>query len=192
MENTWNKKNTLKQLLYMLLYFAAYLLVCVLGSVHPILFVCYQITAGILLTGVLVKGFDQIQAPGVALSFGAILLLVFLLIGDFTPWHAIPVIVLAILAEAAGLIMGNDKWKTVVTKSIIMSFATFGYYGQIWLNRTFTYDAAVEEMPAGYADKLMSCSPGWAFPVVIILGIAVSILIANLTAKLFKLQTKKS
>ena len=77
MENTWNKKNTLKQLLYMLLYFAACLLVCVLGSVHPILFVCYQITAGILLTGVLVKGFDQIQAPGVALSFGAILLFVF-------------------------------------------------------------------------------------------------------------------
>ena len=36
----------------------------VIGS----LFVCYQITAGILLTGVLVKGFDQIQAPGVALS----------------------------------------------------------------------------------------------------------------------------
>ena len=47
-------------------------------------------------------------------------------------------------------------------------------------------------MPAGYADKLMSYSPGWAFPVVIILGIAVSILIANLTAKMFKIQTKKS
>ena len=115
-----------------------------------------------------------------------------MLIGDFTPWHAISVIALAILAEAVGLIMGNGKWKTVVAKSVIMSFATLGYYGQIWLNRPFTYDAAVEEMPAGYADKLMSCSPGWAFPAVIILGIAVSILIANLTAKLFKLQTKKS
>ena len=192
MENTWNKKNTLRQLLYMLLFFAAYLLVCVLGSVHPLLFVCYQITAAILLTGILVKGFDQIQAPGVATSFGAILLIVFLLIGDFTPWHAVPVIVLALLAEAAGLIMRNDKWKTVVTKSVIMSFATFGYYGQIWLNRSFTYDAAVEEMPAGYADKLMSYSPGWAFPVVVILGIAVSVLIAHVTAKLFKLKTIKS
>ena len=190
METTWNKKNTLRQLLYMLLYFAGYLLVCVLGSVHPVMFVLYQVVAGILLTGVLVKGFDRLQAPGVAASFAAILLLVFLIIGDFTPWHAIPVVVLAVAAEIAGLVMGNDKWGTVVAKSVIMSFATFGYYGQIWLNRDFTYEAAVEEMPAGYADALMKCSPGWAFPVVIVLGAALSVLSALVTAKLFNLNSK--
>ena len=192
METTWNKKNALRQLLYMLLYFAGALLVCVLGSVHPIMFVLYQVMAGILLTGILVKGFDQIQAPGVAASFAAILLLVFLIIGDFTPWHAIPVIIIAVVAEIAGIAMGNDKWRTVVTKSVIMSFATFGFYGQIWLNRDFTYEAAVEEMPAGYADTLMNCSPVWAFPAVIITGVVLSVLFAFLTAKLFKLNTRHS
>ena len=192
MENTWNKKNTLRQLLYMLLYLVGYLIVCVVGAVHPVMFVLYQVTAGFLLTGILAKGFDQIQKPGVAASFAGIILLVFLLIGDFTTWHAIPVIVLAVIAEITGLVLGNDKWRTVVAKSVIMSFTTFGYYGQIWLNRNFTYESAVEEMPEGYADTLMNLSPGWVFPVVVIGGIAVSILIANVTGKLFNLNTKSS
>jgi len=50
------------------------------------------------------------------------------------------------------------------------------------------YEAAVEEMPAGYADTLMSCSPIWALPVVIIIGIVFSVLVSNATAKLFKLE----
>ena len=70
----------------------------------------------------------------------------------------------------------------------MMTFSTFGFYGQIWFNRAFTYEAAVEEMPVGYADGLMACSPGWAFPVVVLLGIAASALISNLTASLFKLE----
>ena len=43
-------------------------------------------------------------------------------------------------------------------------------------------------MPAGYADTLMACSSAWTFPVVVLLGIAASALISNLTAKLFKLD----
>ena len=82
------------------------------------------------------------------------------------------------------------NWSGDVPGIVIMSFSTFGFYSQIWFNRAFTYEAAVEEMPAGYADTLMASSPGWAFPVVVILGIAASILVANLTAKLFKLEKK--
>lgn len=191
MENKWNRKSALWQVLYVILYIVGSIAVCVCGSIHPIFFVGYQVTAGILLTGVLAKGFDQIQAPGVALSFMAGILLTFLAIGEFTAWHTVPVIIMGILAEAVGLLIGNGKWKTIVAKSVIMSFSTFGYYGQIWLNRDYTYECAVEEMPAGYADTLMNCSPVWAFPVVLILGIALSILIANLTAKLFKLNAAK-
>lgn len=191
MGNKWDGKNALRQLLYVVLYVIGSVLVCICGSIHPVFFVGYQVTAAILLTGVLVKGFEQIQAPGVALSFAAGILLVFLAMGEFTAWHTVPVIVIGLLAEAVGLIMGNGAWKTVVTKSVIMSFSTFGYYGQIWLNRAYTYECAVEEMPAGYADALMSCSPAWAFPVVLVLGIAASVLVAHLAARLFKLNTAR-
>ena len=190
MENKWNKKNALRQILYVVLYFIGLLAVCMCGAIHPGLFVLYQVTAGILLTGLLVKGFYRIRAPGVALSFGAGILLAFLLIGDFTAWHAVPILAISVLTEVVGLIMGYDSWKSIVTRSTIMSFASFGYYGQIWLNRAYTYECAIEEMPTGYADTLMACSPVWTFPVVVILGVVASVLIANLTAKLFKLEKK--
>lgn len=66
--------------------------------------------------------------------------------------------------------------------------ASFGYYGQIWFNRAYTYQCAVEEMPAGYADGLMAASPAWALPVVIIIGIVLSVVITNITASLFKIE----
>jgi hypothetical protein len=43
-------------------------------------------------------------------------------------------------------------------------------------------------MPAGYADALMAASPTWVLPVVVISGIILSVLISNITAKLFKLE----
>ena len=192
METAWNKKNTLWQLLYMILYIVAFLIVLETGMIHPVFFVCYQITAGILLTGILVKSFDRIQQPGTALSFAVVVALGYIAMGDASLWHCLVPIILGILAEAVGLIFGNSKWNTIVIKSVIMSFGTFLAYGQIWLNRDFTYESAVEDVSADYADALMSCSPGWAFPVVIVVGILVSVLIANLTAKLFKLHTRES
>lgn len=71
-----------------------------------------------------------------------------------------------------------------------MTFSTFGFYGQIWFNRDFTYTEAIEEMSAGYADTLMSVSPAWSLPVVLIIGIVLSVLISNMTAKLFKIEKK--
>ena len=47
---------------------------------------------------------------------------------------------------------------------------------------------AVEEMPAGYADGLMAASPVWALIVVVIAGIALSMIMSNITVKLFKLD----
>ena len=72
-----------------------------------------------------------------------------------------------------------------------MSFSTFGYYGQIWFNRAYTHQCAVEEMPEGYADSLMALSPVWALPLIIIAGIAISIATANLTAKIFGLDKER-
>ena len=79
-------------------------------------------------------------------------------------------------------------WTGDVIATVIMSFSTFGYYGQIWFNRDYTYECAVEEMPAGYADGLMAASPVWALVVVVIVGVALSVIISNVTAKLFKLE----
>ena len=64
--NNWNKKNALRMVLYAVLYAAMSAVVCVTGSFHPIFFVCYQITAGILLSGIIIKAFNTVKAPGAA------------------------------------------------------------------------------------------------------------------------------
>ena len=64
------------------------------------------------------------------------------------------------------------------------------YYGQIWFNRAYTYECAVEEMPAGYGDTLMAVSPAWTFPAVVIVGMIVSIWIANISMKKHKAVEK--
>ena len=185
--NTWNKKNILRLLLYVVLYVIATVVVCVLGSIHGLMFVCYQITAAILVTGIAGKAFDCIKAPGAAACLALGMILTFFLIQDANLWHCIPLIVIAVLAE---IVRGICKYKQPgnLIASVIMSFSTFGYYGQIWFNRDYTYECAVEEMPAGYADTLMQYSPLWVLPVVIIIGIAVSVMIYHITEKQFHFE----
>ena len=187
METKWNKKNVLWMLLYAVLYAVGTAVVCFSGAIHPILFVCYQITAGLLLSGIIIRAFSRVKAPGAALFLGAFMLLLLVVIGDAVPWHVVPVIVISLLAELVRA-LAKYGWTGDVIGTAIMSFSTFGYYGQIWFNRAYTYECAIEEMPAGYADTLMACSPAWSLPVVLVVGIAASVLIANLTAKIFKLR----
>lgn len=185
--NTWTKKNALWLLLYVVLYVIATTVVCVLGSVHAVLFVCYQITAAILVTGAAGKAFDRIKAPGAAVCLGLGMILTFFAIGDANLWHCVPIIVIAFLAE---IVRGICRYKAPgdLIASVIMSFSTFGYYGQIWFNRDYTYECAVEEMPAGYADALMQYSPAWVLPVVVIAGIALSVVMYSIAAKLFRFE----
>ena len=103
------------------------------------------------------------------------------------PWHVIPVIVIAILAEVIRAVF-KYNWTGDIIGTVIMSFSSFGYYGQIWLNRDYTYDCAIEEMPSGYADSLMSLSPAWALPVVVVIGVVLSVIILNVTAKIFNIH----
>ena len=187
MEKKWNKKSALWMLLYTVLYVIGTVLTCVLGSIHPVMFVCYQITAGLLLSGIVIKAFDRIKAPGVAACLSAGMIITFLVIKDAVAWHVIPVIVIAVAAELVRKTFGYS-WKGDLIGTVIMTFSTFGYYGQIWFNRDYTYECAVAEMPAGYADTLMTVSPGWVLPVVIVIGVVISVLVSNAAARVFKIE----
>ena len=185
MNNKWNRKNALWMLLYAVLYAIVTAAVCVTGSIHPIFFVCYQITAGLLLSPIVIRAFRRVQAPGAAVCLFLGILLLLLIINDAVRWHVVPLIVITVLAEAVRG-MTSYSWAGDVVGTVLMSFSSFGYYGQIWFNRAYTYECAIEEMPAGYGDTLMSVSPVWAFPFVVIIGIIVSVWIANVSMKRYK------
>ena len=185
MNNKWNRKNALWMLLYAVLYAVVTAAVCVTGSIHPIFFVCYQITAGLLLSPIIILAFRRVQAPGAAVCLFLGMLLLLLIINDAVMWHVVPLIVITVLAEAVRG-MTNYSWSGDVAGTVLMSFSSFGYYGQIWFNRAYTYECAIEEMPAGYGDNLMAVSPAWAFPIVVIVGMIVSVWIANVSMKKHK------
>ena len=178
MNNKWNRNNALWMLLYAVLYAIVTAVVCVTGSIHPIFFVCYQITAGLLLSPISIRAFRRVQAPGAAVCLFLGMFLLLLIIRDAVMWHVVPLIVITVLAEIVRA-MAKYSWAGDIVAAVLMSFSSFGYYGQIWFNRAYTYECAVEEMPAGYGDTLMSVSPVWAFPVVVAAGIIVSVLITN-------------
>ena len=187
--NTWNSKSALRVLLCAVLYAALSAVVCFTGAVHPIFFVGYQITAGILLSGIAIWAFRNVQAPGVAACLALAMILLLVAIGDAVMWHVVPLVVIGLLAEAVRAVRKYD-WLGDVIATAVMTFSTFGYYGQIWFNRAYTHECAIEEMPAGYADGLMAASPAWSLPLVIVIGIVVSVAVAYLTAKLFKLEKR--
>lgn len=180
MNNKWNRNNAKWMLLYAVLYAIVTALVCVTGSIHPVFFVCYQITAGLLLSPIVIRAFRRVQAPGAAVCLFLGILLLLLIIRDAVMWHVVPLIVIAVLAE---IVRGVTQYSRMgdIAATVLMTFSTFGYYGQIWFNRAYTYECAVEEMPAGYGDTLMSVSPAWAFPLVVIAGIIMSVWISNIS-----------
>ena len=182
MNNKWNRNNALWMLLYAVLYAIVTAVVCVTGSIHPIFFVCYQITAGLLLSPIIIRAFRRVQAPGAAVCLFLGILLLLLIIRDAVMWHVVPLIVITILAEIVRAMAKYSRSGDIVA-TVLMSFSSFDYYGQIWFNRAYTYECAVEEMPAGYGDTLMSVSPVWAFPVVVAAGIILSVLITNIYMK---------
>lgn len=182
MDNKWNRKNALWMLLYAVLYAAVTAVVCVTGSIHPIFFVCYQITAGLLLSPIVIRAFRSVQAPGAVVCLFLGMLFLLLIIRDAVMWHVVPLIVITALAEAVRGVTSYSRFGDIAG-TVLMTFSSFGYYGQIWFNRAYTYECAIEEMPAGYGDTLMSVSPAWAFPVVVIVGMIVSVWIANISMK---------
>ncbi len=142
-----------------------------------------------MLSGVVIKALDRVKSPGVAAVLSLGVILIFVAMNDASAWHILPLIVIAVIAEIVRTLT-KYNWTGDVISTAVMSFSTFGFYGQIWFNRAYTYECATDEMPAGYADTLMSCSPAWVLPVVLIIGIALSVFISNVTARLFKIEKK--
>ena len=63
-------------------------------------------------------------------------------IQDAVPWHVVPPVMIAVLAEVIRAAF-HYSWSGDVVAAAVMTFSSFGYYGQIWFNRAYTYECAV-------------------------------------------------
>ena len=183
----WNKRNTLRVLLFAVIYVLANFAILNMGAIHPVLFVLYTCISAILLPGLYLAGASRIKGPGVAAVYGGLMLLL-IIVADLSWYKVADLLVMIVVAELLRRAFGYDSWKGLKWSSVAMCFSNFGYSMCIWLMRDFTYSEAVEEMPAGYADTLMKVSPAWTLPVTLIATVVIALICAEISRKLLKLE----
>lgn len=183
----WTTKKFLRVLLFSLVYLAVNLAILNTGATHPVMFVLYTTVSAVLLPEIYLAGASRVKAPGVAVIYGGIMLVV-VIFADPSWYKVTELLVMITLAELIQYLCGYDKWAGLLLSSVVMCFSNFGYSMCIWLMRDFTYSEAITEMPAGYADKLMEVSPMWTFPVTLIATIVIAVITANISKKLLKIE----
>jgi len=173
-----------------------YLILFVLGSssgaIHP---ACYAYVGAVL---PLLFSFDylyvtaNLQCFGAAVILNGFVLIVGLIAGEGNVALIVGLIVLAVIAELIRMLVGYDTKKGVRLSFIPFAFSFFSYTAHWWTEKADALAAAVEEMPAGYAEKMEQVIDN--IPVLIaalVLTIPIAILGMRLAEKAMKKTAAK-
>ena len=173
-----------------------YLVLFVLGSssgaIHPS---CYAYVGAVL---PLAFGFVYLYTSANMKYFGAaailngFILIVGLIAGEGNVALIVGLLVLAALADLIRKFVGYDTKKGVRLSFIPFAFSFFSYTAHWWTNKADALAAAVEEMPAGYADKMERVIDNIpVLIIVLVLTVPVSILSMKLAEKALKKTAAK-
>ncbi|MCR5002899.1 MAG: MptD family putative ECF transporter S component [Bacteroidales bacterium] len=124
---------------------------------------------------------------GVGLFLNGFLTVLFLLVGEADLLMASMLVSLAVLSEVLRKIFGYDSWKGMVISFLPMAYTFYAYTSHWWTDTEGSLQAAVEEMPLGYAEKMAPVIDNTTMLVVmLILTIPVAILGMRLAGKVLK------
>ena len=181
------KRSIFQILLAMLLYLALFVLGSSCGLIHP---ACYAY-AGTFLP--LLFGFvylyvaATIQGFGAALLLNGFVLLVGLLAGEGKLPLLVGLVVLALLAECIRRWQGYDTLTGVRLSFLPFAFSFYAYSAHWWTDAEGALAAAVEEMPAGYAEAMQPVIENTALLVLmLVLTVPMAILGMFLAEKILK------
>ncbi len=148
------KKPIVKIIIAAIVYLALYPLGSVTGLIHP---ACYAYVGTLL---PLLFAFVYLPAAANRQGFGAAAILngFVTVIGFIAGEGNLPLIIgmigLAALAEIIRAVCGYESIKGVRLSFIPFAFSFYAYSAHWWLDKEGSLAAAVEEMPAGYAEKM--------------------------------------
>ena len=131
------------------------------------------------------------QKFGAATILNVIVMILAFVGGEGNAPLYIGLVLLTAAAEIIRKIFGYDTLKGVRLSFIPMAFSFYAYAIHWWTNTEESLAEAVEEMPAGYADKMASVIdniPGLV--IAMVLAIPVAILGIRLAGKVFKKQAE--
>ncbi len=142
--------------LAMLIYAALFVLASSCGLIHPACYACAGTFVPILFGFVYLYVAANLQGFGAALLLNGFVLIVGLIAGEGNLHFVVGLIVLSLLAEFIRRLNGYDTRKGVRLSFIPFAFSFYAYSAHWWTDTEGSLAAAVEEMPAGYVDKMLS------------------------------------
>lgn len=176
-------------LLVAVIYTALFLLGSTSGLIHP---ACYAYVGTLLpipFSFVYLYAAAKVQKFGAAAFLNGFVLILGLLIGEGNAPFVIGMIVFAALAEIIRKGNGYTTRKGVRRSFLPFAFSFYAYSGHWWTDTEGSLQAAVEEMPAGYADKMEPVIHNTPVLIVmLILVIPVAILGMRIAEKVMKKQ----
>ena len=174
------------------IYLALFPLASSTGMIHP---ACYAYIGTVM---PLFFAFVYLLAAANMRCFGAVailngfVLIVGVIVGEGNPAFIIGMIVLAALAEIIRKVCGYDTLQGVRQSFIPFAFSFYAYAAHWWADTAGSLAAAVEEMPAGYADLMVSVIDNIPLLIaMLVLVFPVAIFGMRLAEKVMKKQVAK-
>ena len=149
------KRPVFQILLALLIYAALFIFASSCGLIHPACYAYAGTFVTILFGFVYLYAAANIQGFGAALLLNGFVLVVGLIAGEGNLPFIVGLIVLTLLAESIRRMNGYDTLKGVRLSFIPFAFSFYAYSAHWWTDTEGSLAAAVEEMPEGYADKML-------------------------------------
>lgn len=142
----------------MVLVIVIYLLMFILGSTSgllgPAVYAYVGTVMPVLFAFVYLYTSAKIQNFGAAAILNGATLIIAFIVGEGNLALAIGLILFAALAEIIRKANGYDTLKGVRRSFIPFAFSFYAYSAHWWTETEASLQAAIEEMPSGYADKM--------------------------------------
>jgi len=157
------------------------------GCIHPACYAYAGTVAPFAFALIYLYAASKLQNFGVATILNGFLLVVFLLVGEADLIMAVLLVALAALSEILRKIYGYDTKKGTRISFLPMAFTFYAYVSHWWTDTAGSLQAALDEMPEGYAAKMEPVIDN--IPVLVLMVILVipaAILAMRLAEKILK------
>ncbi len=159
------------------------------GMIHPACYAYAGTFVPLLFSFVYLYVCANVQCFGAAAVLNGFVLAIGLIAGEGNLPMILGLIILALIAELFRKLKGYDTLNGVRLSFIPFAFSFYAYSAHWWTNTAESLAEAVEEMPAGYADKMaavISNTP--VLIIMLILTIPVALLAMRIAEKMMNKQ----
>lgn len=180
-------KRILPLLLSAVLWLAAICLFAFSGSIHPAFYAYAGTFIPFAFAFIYLYAASKMKSFGVATILNGFLLFVFIVSGEADLWMGIMLVVIIALSEFLRYKYGYDTKKGTRVSFLPLAFTFFAYTSHWWTDTAGSLQAALVEMPEGYAAKMepvIENVPVYVMMVVMVIPMA--ILAMRLAEKVLK------